>query len=57
VFKIDRKQTETVLHGFTGGKDGGNPFAGVLLDANGNLYGTTAYGGAHNFGTVFNTTQ
>ena len=34
-------QTFTVLHAFTGGGDGGNPYAGVTLDGAGNLYGTT----------------
>jgi len=33
------------LHDFTGGTDGGSPVGGVVLDANGNLYGTAAYGG------------
>jgi uncharacterized repeat protein (TIGR03803 family) len=37
---------ETVLHNFTGGADGFNPAAGVVLDNAGNLYGTTEYGGA-----------
>ena len=38
--------TYTSLHDFTGGStDGGNPRAGVVLDANGNLYGTAPYGG------------
>jgi uncharacterized repeat protein (TIGR03803 family) len=35
----------TDLHDFTGLKDGSNPFGGVILDANGNVYGTTVYGG------------
>jgi uncharacterized repeat protein (TIGR03803 family) len=37
--------TETVLYTFTGGIDGGKPTAGVVLDASGNLYGTTPGGG------------
>jgi len=37
--------TETVLYSFTGGADGGEPFAGVTEDAAGNLYGTTSGGG------------
>jgi hypothetical protein len=37
--------TETVLHSFTGGSDGANPFAGLIFDASGALYGTTAQGG------------
>ncbi len=36
---------QTVLHAFTGGEDGGNPTAGVTLDAAGNLFGTTTDGG------------
>jgi uncharacterized repeat protein (TIGR03803 family) len=44
--------TEKVLHSF-GGFDGSNPFAGVILDADGRLYGTTASGGKEGSGTVF----
>ena len=47
------KSTETVLYSFTGGADGGNPFAGLIKDASGNFYGTTVEGGAHGLGTVF----
>jgi uncharacterized repeat protein (TIGR03803 family) len=48
--------TEHVLHSFGGNnviKDGGYPYAGLVLDASGNLYGTTVFGGAYNEGTVF----
>jgi uncharacterized repeat protein (TIGR03803 family) len=45
--------TETVLYNFTGGTDGSNPFARVVLDNNGNLYGTTSQGGAAGQGVVF----
>lgn len=38
--------TETVLHVFTGGKDGAYPYAGVINDKANTLYGTTVYGGA-----------
>ena len=48
--------TETVLHQFTGGKDGGQPPAGVILDTAGNLYGTTFDGGASDWGVVFEIT-
>jgi len=44
------------LHTFRGGKDGHGPFGGVILDAAGNLYGTTIYGGAYSAGTVFELT-
>jgi uncharacterized repeat protein (TIGR03803 family) len=45
-------ETYTVLHSFTGGGDGGTPLAGVTIDAQGNLYGTTSAGGV-GFGTVY----
>jgi uncharacterized repeat protein (TIGR03803 family) len=46
VFKLDVTGKETVLHTFTKtGGDGTFPDAGLVLDANGNLYGTTSYGG------------
>jgi uncharacterized repeat protein (TIGR03803 family) len=35
---------ELVLHTFTGGKDGGGPFAALIMDSAGNLYGTTRGG-------------
>jgi uncharacterized repeat protein (TIGR03803 family) len=51
VWKLS-KQGEKVLHTFTGSaSDGGYPDAGVLLDADGNLYGDTEEGGAHGQGT------
>jgi len=53
VFKVDVKKQETILYTFTGGADGGNPAAGLIRDADGNLYGTTEYGGASNNGVVF----
>lgn len=37
---------EKVLYQFTGGADGGSPSSGLLMDASGNLYGTTYYGGS-----------
>ena len=53
VFKLDSAGTETVLHSFGGRYDGWNPTARLILDAAGNLYGTTGYGGAFGHGTVF----
>jgi hypothetical protein len=44
--------TETVLHSFQG-LDGDNPLAGLILDATGNLYGTTAGVSATDPGLVF----
>ena len=37
--------TESVLHSFGGGWDGGYPYAGLIFDTAGNLYGTSFYGG------------
>jgi uncharacterized repeat protein (TIGR03803 family) len=37
--------THTVLHSFTSGADGGQPYKGVTLDPQGNIYGTTVVGG------------
>jgi uncharacterized repeat protein (TIGR03803 family) len=48
VFKLDTKGKEVVLHNFTGGADGGNPYAGVIQDGQGNLYGATYWGGNFN---------
>jgi uncharacterized repeat protein (TIGR03803 family) len=45
--------TESVLYTFAGGSDGASPWAGVTLDQAGNLYGTTAAGGAFGGGTVY----
>jgi len=42
----------TNLYTFTGGADGGNPARSLILSG-GTLYGTTAYGGSNDFGTVF----
>jgi uncharacterized repeat protein (TIGR03803 family) len=53
VYKIDTAGHETVLYSFSNGSDGGNPDAGVIRDAAGNLYGTTEFGGSQNLGTVF----
>ncbi|MGA2903244.1 MAG: choice-of-anchor tandem repeat GloVer-containing protein [Candidatus Korobacteraceae bacterium] len=58
VYKLSQSNggwTESVLHDFTGG-DGKFPMSALLLDSAGNLYGTTAYGGAHNCGTAFELT-
>jgi len=61
-FELAPDGTETVLHTFTGGSDGGAPLAGVILDSSGNLYGTTSLGGTTGCrkhtgcGTVFKVT-
>ena len=48
--------TEKVLHSFGSGTDGQCPYAGLIFDAAGNLYGTTDGGGIHGGGTVFELT-
>jgi uncharacterized repeat protein (TIGR03803 family) len=45
VFKLNKSGKETVLHIFTGGTDGAYPYASVVRDQTGNLYGTTTFGG------------
>ncbi len=45
VFELNSDGTETVLHTFAGGADGAYPYAGLILDGDGNLYGTTSGGG------------
>ena len=50
-------QTFSVLHYFTGGLDGDNPYAGVTLGRSGVLYGTGANGGNYGAGTVFKLSQ
>jgi uncharacterized repeat protein (TIGR03803 family) len=45
--------TETVLHSFASPPKGANPFAGVIRDSAGNLYGTTYNGGAAGAGVVY----
>lgn len=44
---------ERLLHRFTDNRDGGYPNPGLVLDAAGNLYGSTAAGGSQGGGTVF----
>ena len=48
--------TESVLYSFSGGADGGGPLAGLVLDQQGNLFGTTEGGGANGDGTIFELT-
>jgi uncharacterized repeat protein (TIGR03803 family) len=45
--------TQTVLFKFTGGARGGNPYAGLIIDTKGNLYGTTLKGGVNGNGVAF----
>lgn len=56
VFKVDPSGNETDLYDFTGGADGLAPAAPPILDAKGNLYGTTVAGGAKGNGAFFKLT-
>ena len=51
--RTGNKSAYALLHKFTGGEDGGNPAASLILDRDGNLYGTASSGGAFNWGVVF----
>jgi uncharacterized repeat protein (TIGR03803 family) len=59
VFKLTLSNggwTYTDLHDFKGGSDGGNADGSILVDANGNLYGTATSGGAYSYGVVWEIT-
>jgi len=58
VFKVDTAGQFSMLYSFQGastGPDGGTPLSSLLLDASGNLFGTTAFGGT-GAGTIFKVT-
>ena len=57
VFKLAPDGTLTVLHTFTGGKDGSAPQGGLLLDNLGNLFGAAGGGGDTGNGTIFEITK
>jgi uncharacterized repeat protein (TIGR03803 family) len=58
IFKLDASGTETVLYSLNGTTDGYDVHAGLVMDAEGNLYGTAHFGGAPvgGYGTVFELT-
>jgi uncharacterized repeat protein (TIGR03803 family) len=53
VFKITPAGVETVLHSFGNGGDGKVPEVALVQGSDGNFYGTTAFGGTANRGSVF----
>lgn len=62
VFKLkpqpDGEWSESILHSFPhGGSDGQQPSGTLIVDAAGNLYGTTELGGANQHGTAFAMTR
>ncbi|HEY6447385.1 MAG TPA: choice-of-anchor tandem repeat GloVer-containing protein [Acidobacteriaceae bacterium] len=60
VFKVTTAGAETVVYRFANSPDGAHPAAGLVMDSDGNFYGTTAAGGnvfeGTPLGTVFRVT-
>lgn len=59
VYKLTRSGSNwiySVLYDFPASDDGSTPYAGLIFDQAGNLYGTTEYGGPMNWGTVYKLT-
>jgi uncharacterized repeat protein (TIGR03803 family) len=57
VFELPASGPQKVLHSFAGGSDGANPIAGLIMNTQGVLYGTTFYGGAYSGGTIFEVSK
>lgn len=64
IFMLDKNGKERILHTFSGGADGAYPSTGAVMDAQGNIYGTTKNGGdlscqyiGPGCGTVFKLTR
>lgn len=58
VWKVSKKGKETILYNWGGGTSGGcYPYAGVVLDSKGNLYGNTNVCGAYDDGIVWDSSQ
>jgi uncharacterized repeat protein (TIGR03803 family) len=53
VFELTATGSETVLHAFLNTPDFATPYGGLVRDSQGNLYGTTWFGGANGTGGVF----
>jgi uncharacterized repeat protein (TIGR03803 family) len=53
VFEISPAGAFTPIYSFTNGIDGATPDAGLVVGADGNLYGTASAGGSYRMGTVF----
>ena len=53
VYQLTTSGSVNVLHSFTGGKDGKNPFGGLVLGTDGYLYGTAENAGTYGYGTIF----
>ena len=57
IWAISKSGTFSVLHDLNGTTDGYAPNSPLLLNTDGNLYGTTSSGGADNYGTVFSISR
>jgi len=57
VFKLDTTHKLTRLYEFGGGLKGQAPFAGLVIDPSGTVYGTTFWGGAYRYGEVYKVTS
>jgi uncharacterized repeat protein (TIGR03803 family) len=60
VFEITPGGTLTTLYSFcseTGCADGSEPYSTLVQATNGDFYGTTYLGGAHNYGSIFSITS
>jgi len=54
LFQLTSNGLLTILHPFTNGADGAKPYAGVIRDGGGDLYGATVYGGNQGgYGTIY----
>jgi uncharacterized repeat protein (TIGR03803 family) len=53
VYELNTSGVLTVLYSFTGSSDGCTPYGQPVMDATGNLYGTTYSCGAHDWGTIW----
>jgi uncharacterized repeat protein (TIGR03803 family) len=55
IFKVSTDGLLTTLYSFTGGADGGWPYAGLVLGKDGNFYGTAFSGGRqfYGYGAIF----
>jgi uncharacterized repeat protein (TIGR03803 family) len=59
VFSLTPSRTghsERILYRFRGGQDGYHPYAGVAMNANGTLFGSTYFGGTSDVGTAYELT-
>jgi uncharacterized repeat protein (TIGR03803 family) len=55
--RIGGSWTSNVIYNFAGGTDAASPPAGVTLDAHGNLYGTSSFGGANGVGAIYKVSR